>query len=130
MSWNPLTARLAKTALSSALLAVGAVGCASAGHPADSAASEGARERVAMAPERPADLIAAAPSEAIVAVHRAKCGACHTRVEPGSVNRATLESALQRHRRRAKLTERQWEELVDYLSADGLAHARSTAQNP
>ena len=63
------------------------------------------------------------------------CGARVRRIpvfnrEPGSVNRATLESALQRHRRRAKLTERQWEELVDYLSADGLAHARSTAQNP
>src|SRR5882724_6996905 len=130
MSLNPLARRLAATALWSALYAVGAGGCASAGHPADSAASEHVRERATTAPEGPTDLIAGAPSEAIVAVHRAKCGSCHTRVEPGSVNRATLESALQRHRRRAKLTERQWEELVDYLSADGLAHARSTAQNP
>jgi hypothetical protein len=78
-------------------------------------------------PEHPADLVAAPASDAIVAIHRSKCGACHTRVEPGSVSRATAESAMMRHRRRAKLTERQWEEMVDYLSSDGLAHARPTA---
>jgi mono/diheme cytochrome c family protein len=77
-------------------------------------------------PERPADLVSES-SEAIGAIHKSKCGACHMRVEPGSVPRATAESAMQRHRRRAKLTERQWEDMVDYLSSD---HARPTAHNP
>ena len=79
-----------------------------------------------MAPERPVDLLADAPGDAIVAIHRSKCGSCHTRVEPGSIPRATAESAMQRHRRRAKLTEREWEDMVDFLSVDG-AHARPTA---
>jgi hypothetical protein len=70
------------------------------------------------------------PNDAIVAIHRSKCGACHARVEPGTVTRATAESAMMRHRRRAKLTERQWEDMVDYLSADGQVHARPTASMP
>ncbi len=125
MAWEFFAGRLAVAAV----MAIAVAGCASPAQPAQTAASEGAQKGTAYEPERPTDLIAGAPSEAIVAIHRAKCGACHTRVEPGSVGRATLESALQRHRRRAKLTERQWEEMVDYLSADGLAHARSTAEN-
>lgn len=55
----------------------------------------------------------------IAAVHKAKCGACHARVEPGTRSRAELEAALKRHRSRAKLSEREWGELVDYLAADG-----------
>ncbi len=113
-----------------AVVAIASMGCSTATQPAQSVASGSARKGVALEPERPMDLIPGAPSDAIVAVHRAKCGACHMRVEPGSVSRSTLESALLRHRGRARLTERQWEEMVDYLSADGLAHARSTAENP
>src|SRR3954465_6110701 len=66
------------------------------------------------APVAPADLVAEAPNETIVAIHKSKCGSCHTRVEPGSLARATAESAMQRHRRRTKLSEREWSDMVDY----------------
>src|SRR5689334_18317173 len=91
---------------------VAAAGCASRAAVTDSAAAPaGAAVAGRAAPERPADLIAA-PNEAIVAIHRSKCGSCHTRVEPGTLPRATIESALQRHRRRAKLTDREWLDMV------------------
>lgn len=112
-----------------AVVALGVPGCASHTPMADSAASASAKTSQS-APERPADLVPGAPSDSIVAIHRSKCGACHTRVEPGSVSRATAESAMQRHRRRAKLTEREWEQMVDYLSADGASHGRPTARLP
>jgi hypothetical protein len=116
-------------AMTATALALSFVGCASRAPLADSANTAG--EKVSRgAPERPTDLVADTPSEAIVAIHRSKCGSCHTRVEPGSVPRAAAESAMLRHRRRAKLTERQWGGMVDYLSADGPAHARPTAQMP
>jgi hypothetical protein len=62
---------------------------------------------------------AAAPGSqtAIANVHRAKCGACHTRVEPGTRTRAQLEAALSRHRKRVRLTEAEWAEMIDYLAA-------------
>jgi hypothetical protein len=125
--------RFLATATTSALLAC-MTGCASRASVADSTASatntSRADRREHASPERPADLLAEPPNESIIAIHRSKCGACHTRVEPGSITRATAESAMQRHRRRAKLTEREWEDMVDYLSADGLAHARPTARVP
>jgi hypothetical protein len=112
-------------------LAASGLGCASQPLVADSAASTSKTASAPRAlPESPADLIAEPPSEAIIAIHKSKCGSCHTRVEPGSIPRATAESAMQRHRRRAKLSEREWEEMVDYLSADHLAHARPTARLP
>ncbi len=49
-------------------------------------------------------------------VWKAKCGACHVPVEPGSRGRPQLETALQRHRKRVRLSEDQWENLVDFLS--------------
>jgi hypothetical protein len=116
-------------AMTATALALSSVGCASRAPVADSANSAGVKA-ARSAPERPTDLLADAPSEAIVAIHRSKCGSCHTRVEPGSVPRGAAESAMLRHRRRAKLTERQWEGMVDYLSADGATHARPTAQMP
>lgn len=45
-----------------------------------------------------------------------KCGSCHVPVEPGSRPRATIEAAMQRHQKRAKLTPSEWSELVDFLS--------------
>ncbi len=35
-----------------------------------------------------------------------------------------------RHRRRAKLSEKQWTDMVDYLSEDGALHGRHTARFP
>jgi hypothetical protein len=66
----------------------------------------------------------------VVAIHRSKCGACHTPVEPGSVPRAEVASALQRHRQRAKLSERDWADMVEYLSSDGALFPRRSASLP
>ena len=52
----------------------------------------------------------------IADVHRAKCGACHDRVEPGMRSREELERALAKHRTRVKLTEAEWGAMIDYLS--------------
>ena len=68
---------------------------------------------------------ALASSASIAAVHRRKCGNCHARVEPGSLPRATIEAALARHRRRAKLTEGQWAELIEFLPAEPRRHTAS-----
>jgi hypothetical protein len=70
------------------------------------------------------------PTTSIAAVHRRKCGNCHTRVEPGLLPRATIEAAMVRHRRRAKLTNDQWAELIEFLSRGGPAEPRHTASLP
>jgi hypothetical protein len=57
-----------------------------------------------------------APEPAIAAVHRARCGACHVRVDPGTRTREVLTAALKRHRRRVHLSEAQWTALIDYLA--------------
>jgi hypothetical protein len=118
-------------AAAAALLLASAAGCASRTSVAEPPVPTTAKAPAPhAAPESPTDLVAEAPSEAIIAIHKNKCGSCHTRVEPGSLARATAESAMQRHRRRAKLSEREWEDMVDYLSADHLVHARPTARLP
>jgi hypothetical protein len=75
--------------------------------------------RAAQGPAKP-EISASSEGDAahseIAALHRRKCGNCHTRVEPGALPRAAIEAAMQRHRRRAKLTEEQWAELVEFLS--------------
>ena len=114
-------------AMATALVFGLAMGCASQKPAVETAATP---PEPAVALHQPADLLPSPPSDAIVAIHRSKCGSCHTRVEPGSIARSTAESAMLRHRRRAKLTEQQWEEMVDLLSDDHLAHARPTAQIP
>ena len=53
----------------------------------------------------------------IARIHKAKCGSCHTRVEPGERTRAQLESAFPRHQKRVHLTDAQWGEMLDYLAA-------------
>jgi hypothetical protein len=50
-------------------------------------------------------------------VLRSKCTTCHAQAQPGRESHERLEAAMQRHRRRAKLTESEWSELVDYLAA-------------
>jgi hypothetical protein len=114
-----------------AALAATSLGCASRTSVAEPVQSTANAPRAVITPEVPGDLVFAdAPNEHIMAVHRSKCGSCHARVEPGSISRATAESAMQRHRRRAKLTAREWEDMVDLLSADHLTHARPTARLP
>jgi hypothetical protein len=53
----------------------------------------------------------------IAETHRAKCGNCHVRVEPGTRSREVLEAALSRHRKRVHLTEAEWAELLEYLAS-------------
>jgi hypothetical protein len=113
-----------------ALLVACVAGCSSRAAVAPEPSTAQAAPAPRPATVTPTDLVADAPTEAIVALHKSKCGSCHVRVEPGSLARATAESAMQRHRRRAKLSEREWEDMVDYLSADHLFHARPTARIP
>ena len=49
-------------------------------------------------------------------LHRARCGKCHVRVEPGGRTRDALNVALSRHRNRVHLTEAEWGALIDYLA--------------
>ena len=49
-------------------------------------------------------------------VHKARCGSCHVRVEPGERSREELETAFTRHRTRVHLSEEQWGEMVEYLA--------------
>jgi len=55
----------------------------------------------------------------IATVHRARCGACHVRVEPGKRRRDALALSLARHRKRVHLSEAQWSALLDYLAPEG-----------
>ena len=124
--FDPMVRSLAPFVAAAISLAC-AAGCASRAAVVESSP---AAKTSRAAPVAPADLVAEAPNDAIVAIHKSKCGSCHTRVEPFSLARATAESAMQRHRRRTKLTEREWAGMVDYLSVDHLAHARPTAHLP
>ena len=55
-------------------------------------------------------------SPAIAELWRARCGQCHVRVEPGTRDRAVLGPALERHKKRARLSESDVGELVDFLA--------------
>ena len=63
---------------------------------------------------RTGDLAAGQPP--IASVWRARCGACHVRVEPDTRARAALVAALSRHRTRVRLSEEQWTALTDFLA--------------
>lgn len=52
----------------------------------------------------------------IARVWRARCGACHTRVEPGTRTYDELETALARHRKRVHLREGEWRQMVAFLA--------------
>ena len=52
----------------------------------------------------------------VAGVWRSKCGSCHVPVEPGSHSRSSIETALQRHHKRVRLSDEQWTQLVDFLA--------------
>jgi hypothetical protein len=52
----------------------------------------------------------------IASVWRARCGACHARVEPGEKSNAVLKAAAKRHEKRVHLTVEEWDALVAWLS--------------
>jgi hypothetical protein len=97
-----------------------AAGCAPAAAPPESAVVVAATPPPpSLAPSTPP--VALPP--AIALVHRARCGQCHIRVEPGQRTREALTTALARHRKRVPLSEDQWSALIDYLAAPaGAAH--------
>jgi hypothetical protein len=74
----------------------------------------------APAPDVPASL------QHIAEVHKALCGNCHVRVEPGGRTHAELTDAFQRHRSRVHLTDEEWSEMIEYLQrTDGQRQARA-----
>jgi hypothetical protein len=66
----------------------------------------------------------------IARLHRARCGACHTRVEPGDRTRDVLETAFTRHRNRVHLSDDQWGQMVDYLAAPQSTAVAAQATGP
>ena len=54
--------------------------------------------------------------ERVAHIHQARCGSCHTRVEPGTRSREQLDLALGRHHNRVHLTSDEWTQMVDYLA--------------
>jgi len=77
------------------------------------------RSTVATQPSAPS--AGGAVTRDIGELHRARCGACHVRVEPGTRTRDALTAALARHRTRVRLTAAEWDALVDYLALRGRA---------
>src|SRR5580698_8105790 len=53
---------------------------------------------------------------AIATTISTRCGACHMAPRPDSRPRQALEVALSRHHKRVRLTEDQWEAVLDYLA--------------
>lgn len=56
---------------------------------------------------------------AIAATITVRCGRCHEAPEAATRARPALEAALSRHRKRVRLTEDQWQAVLDYLVEPG-----------
>jgi len=52
----------------------------------------------------------------IAEVHKARCGKCHRRVEPGTRTRDKLLAVFPKHRSRVHLTEDEWSQMIEYLA--------------
>jgi hypothetical protein len=52
----------------------------------------------------------------IVAVWRARCGACHVPIQPGERTAPALRAAAKRHEKRVRLAAAQWDELIAWLA--------------
>jgi len=52
----------------------------------------------------------------IVAIYQSRCGACHRHVAPGTEPPDRLQAELQRHRKRARLTDQEWAALGAFLA--------------
>ena len=53
---------------------------------------------------------------AIATTISARCGTCHRAPQPDSRPREALGVALSRHHKRVRLTEDQWQAVLDYLA--------------
>jgi mono/diheme cytochrome c family protein len=58
----------------------------------------------------------AAEARSIESIWKAKCASCHLPVDPGTRSREALTAAFQPHRKRVKLTEDQWGQMIDFLA--------------
>jgi hypothetical protein len=59
---------------------------------------------------------------AIASIHAQKCANCHMPPEPQSRPRSEVAAARLRHRNRVRLTDEEWDTMIDYLSTpDGAA---------
>lgn len=67
------------------------------------------------APADPRASATAAPT--IAAVHQRQCSRCHSLPSVGSHPRAYLEAALAPHHKRVHMTDVEWAQMIDYLSA-------------
>jgi len=52
----------------------------------------------------------------IVAVWRARCGACHAPIQPRERSATVLRGAAKRHEKRVRLSAAQWDELIAWLA--------------
>jgi cytochrome c5 len=52
----------------------------------------------------------------IATVHRRQCGKCHTPPAPGSHTREEFENAFVRHHKRVRLSDDEWQAMIDYLA--------------
>ncbi len=96
--------------LLASLFAAASAACASTSEPVPACASN--------APcAAKTSVTSAEPQPPVAKIWAARCGSCHVRVEPGTRDRGTLETALKRHRVRVKMDEAQWASLVDFLAA-------------
>jgi hypothetical protein len=55
-------------------------------------------------------------ARSIESIWKARCASCHLPVDPGTRSREALTAALQPHRKRVKLTEDQWGQMIDFLA--------------
>lgn len=52
----------------------------------------------------------------IAKVWKARCGSCHTRVEPNTRTRAEIDKAMVRHEKRVELTREEWTAMAEWLA--------------
>jgi cytochrome c5 len=95
-------------AIASASLLLLACGAAPAEGPTGVTSSSSSNVAVAPSPHEASPVAAE--------LWRARCNQCHVRVEPQTRDRATLTAALERHKKRARLSESDVQGLVDYLA--------------
>lgn len=65
----------------------------------------------------PTSKVATGEDLPIMRIYHSRCGACHVPVKPGTRTGDELTRALAKHRKRVRLTERQWDELTFTLAA-------------
>ncbi|HEY2509627.1 MAG TPA: hypothetical protein VGI39_02105 [Polyangiaceae bacterium] len=67
--------------------------------------------------------------ERVAHIHQARCGSCHTRVEPGTRSREQLDLALARHHNRVHLTSDEWTQMALYLAPHETPHEAKEARD-